>query len=143
MIAFGLGVKTLLMANTDLAALLPGGIHPDDVPDKYDFAKAGAVYKVVSGDPITSFAGPTAAMKVALGFTWIGKGASENRAAFNLIAKIIREGGPRVVAGGVTLCALNFGNYGTDSVSVGTNPNDNKRVFDFVITGVMYDPSSL
>lgn len=143
MIAFGLGVKTLLWADNDLKALLPGGIHPDDIPDNYDIQKAGCVYKVITGEEFKSLNGPIGCGPVSLGFTWIGAGASENQAAYNKIAQILRANRPRVSVAGVILASLSFGNYGTDAVSLGTNPNENKKVWDFVITGVLYDPGAV
>lgn len=136
---FGKCVRNMLLADATVTALLPGGIHPDEVPGTQEEVrkKPAAAYWMSGCSPRKSLTRIMPVNDVALGFRFYGATASQKQAAMDAIWTVVRTNRARYSDGTITIAGLGMenGQSGTERIQDGND--DSAHYVDFTITGAV------
>ena len=131
--SFGAAVRLLLLGDADLTAQLPGGIHPDSIPQEAAFP---AMAYSVASEPFTSITGQSAIRFVTMEIKVVAVTAAQLRAIDKAIDGVISTNSGRVTRAGVSVCALRYGGMNASIEDLGDGDDEPFRELEATITGV-------
>ena len=131
--SFGAAVRLLLLGDADLTAQLPGGIHPDSIPQEAAFP---AMAYSVASEPFTSITGQSAIRFVTMEIKVVATTAAQLRAIDKAIDGVISTNSGRVTRAGVSVCALRYGGMNASIEDLGDGDDEPYRELEATITGV-------
>ena len=131
--SFGAAVRLLLLGDADLTAHLPGGIHPDSIPQE---ATVPAMAYSVASEPFTSIAGQTSIRFVTMEIKVVAETAAQLRAIDKALDSVIVGNSGRVTRAGVSICALRYGGMNASIEDLGDGDDEPYRELEATITGV-------
>ena len=131
--SFGAAVRLLLLGDADLTAQLPGGIHPDSIPQEAAFP---AMAYSVASEPFTSITGQTSIRFVTMEIKVVATTAAQLRAIDKAIDGVISTNSGRVTKAGVSVCALRYGGMNASIEDLGDGDDEPYRELEATITGV-------
>jgi hypothetical protein len=131
--SFGAAVRLLLLGDADLTAQLPGGIHPDSIPQEAAFP---AMAYSVASEPFTSITGQSAIRFATMEIKVVAVTAAQLRAIDKAIDGVISTNSGRVTRAGVSVCALRYGGMNASIEDLGDGDDEPYRELEATITGV-------
>mgnify|MGYP000146250083 CR=1 FL=1 len=131
--SFGVAVRALLLGDPDLNLQLPGGIHPDSIPQEASFP---AMAYSVASEPFTSITGQTAIRFATMEIKVVAETAAQLRAIDKALDGVISTNAGRVTRAGVTVCALRYAGVNASIEDVGDGDDEPYRELEGTITGV-------
>jgi len=131
--SFGVAVRALLLGDADLNLQLPGGIHPDSIPQEAVFP---AMAYSVASEPFTSITGQTAIRFATMEIKVVAETAAQLRAIDKALDGVISTNAGRVTRAGVTVCALRYAGVNASIEDVGDGDDEPYRELEGTITGV-------
>ena len=131
--SFGAAVRLLLLGDADLTAQLPGGIHPDSIPQEAAFP---AMAYSVASEPFTSITGQTSIRFVTMEIKVVATTAAQLRAIDKALDSVIVGNPGRVTKAGVSVCALRYGGMNASIEDLGDGDDEPYRELEATITGV-------
>ena len=131
--SFGAAVRLLLLGDADLTAQLPGGIHPDSIPQEAAFP---AMAYSVTSEPFTSITGQSAIRFATMEIKVVAVTAAQLRAIDKAIDGVISTNSGRVTKAGVSVCALRYGGMNASIEDLGDGDDEPYRELEATITGV-------
>ena len=131
--SFGAAVRLLLLGDADLTAQLPGGIHPDSIPQEAAFP---AMAYSVASEPFTSITGQSAIRFVTMEIKVVAVTAAQLRAIDKALDSVIVGNPGRVTRAGVSVCALRYGGMNASIEDLGDGDDEPYRELEATITGV-------
>lgn len=113
-IEFGNTIEAILLADTAVAAALPGGIFMDTLDPTHNASDATCVYRLISSVSPRSMRGQCGHREVVIGLEFIGAGPDEAIAAYNAIeTKIMSVIDTAVTVAGKTVNVQEMGQFTT------------------------------
>jgi len=131
--SFGVAVRALLLGDPDLNLQLPGGIHPDSIPQEASFP---AMAYSVASEPFTSLTGQSSIRFATMEIKVVAETAAQLRAIDKALDGVISTNAGRVTRAGVTVCALRYAGVNASIEDVGDGDDDPYRELEGTITGV-------
>ena len=131
--SFGAAVRLLLLGDADLTAQLPGGIHPDSIPQEAAFP---AMAYSVASEPFTSITGQSAIRFATMEIKVVAVTAAQLRAIDKALDSVIVGNPGRVTKAGVSICALRYGGMNASIEDLGDGDDEPYRELEATITGV-------
>ena len=131
--SFGVAVRALLLGDADLNLQLPGGIHPDSIPQEAAFP---AMAYSVASEPFTSITGQSSIRFATMEIKVVAETAAQLRAIDKALDGVISTNAGRVTRAGVTVCALRYAGVNASIEDVGDGDDDPYRELEGTITGV-------
>ncbi len=131
--SFGVAVRALLLGDPDLNLQLPGGIHPDSIPQEASFP---AMAYSVASEPFTSITGQSSIRFATMEIKVVAETAAQLRAIDKALDGVISTNAGRVTRAGVTVCALRYAGVNASIEDVGDGDDEPYRELEGTITGV-------
>jgi len=131
--SFGVAVRALLLGDPDLNLQLPGGIHPDSIPQEASFP---AMAYSVASEPFTSITGQSSIRFATMEIKVVAETAAQLRAIDKALDGVISTNAGRVTKAGVTVCALRYAGVNASIEDVGDGDDEPYRELEGTITGV-------
>jgi len=131
--SFGVAVRALLLGDPDLNLQLPGGIHPDSIPQEASFP---AMAYSVASEPFTSITGQSSIRFATMEIKVVAETAAQLRAIDKALDGVISINAGRVTRAGVTVCALRYAGVNASIEDVGDGDDEPYRELEGTITGV-------
>jgi hypothetical protein len=134
-VSFAEAVRSLLINDAPTAAAIPGGVHPDQIPQSNSSWPA-ADYSNLTGEPFSSIAGPSYGVKdCSLTLRVVCVTMAQAKAAQSAIEALIESNPVRKVVGSNTLYSLRSSDASISIADISDGNDEPWRILSLTISG--------